>query len=52
MTAFHLGRDDLDRARFDAQGGLGKIHQLFGHQMDALIDGLNRQLVASTQKGK
>ena len=42
MTSFQLERDDLD----DAQGGLGKMHQLFGDQMDALIDELNRELVA------
>ncbi|TAE77787.1 MAG: DEAD/DEAH box helicase [Verrucomicrobia bacterium] len=46
MTSFHLERDDLDYAPFDAQGGLGKMHQLFGEQMDALIDELNRELVA------
>lgn len=46
MTSFHLERDDLDYAPFDAQGGLGKMHQLFGDQMDALIDELNRELVA------
>jgi type I restriction enzyme R subunit len=46
MTSFHLERDDLDYAPFDAQGGLGKMHQLFGDQMDVLIDELNRELVA------
>jgi type I restriction enzyme, R subunit len=46
MTSFHLERDDLDYAPFDAQGGLGKMHRLFGEQMDALIDELNRELVA------
>lgn len=46
MTSFHLEHDDLDYAPFDAQGGLGKMHQLFGEQMDALIDELNRELVA------
>jgi type I restriction enzyme, R subunit len=46
MTSFHLERDDLDYTPFDAQGGLGKIHHLFGNQMDALIDELNRELVA------
>jgi type I restriction enzyme, R subunit len=45
-TSFHLERDDLDYAPFDAQGGLGKMHQLFGDQMDPLIDELNRELVA------
>jgi type I restriction enzyme R subunit len=46
MTSHHLERDDLDYAPFDAQGGLGKMHQLFGDQMDHLIDELNRELVA------
>jgi len=46
MTSFHLEHDDLDYAPFDAQGGLGEMHQLFGDQMDALIDELNRELVA------
>ena len=31
---------------FDAQGGLGKMHQLFGNQMDSLLDELNEVLVA------
>lgn len=46
MTSFHLDRADLDDDPFDAQGGLGKMHQLVGDQMDALIDELNRELVA------
>ena len=46
MTSFHLERDDLDYAPFDSQGGLGKMHELFGDQMDALMDELNRELVA------
>lgn len=46
MTSFHLERDDLDYAPFDAQGSLGKMHQLFGDQTDALIDELNKELVA------
>ncbi len=45
-TSFHLERDDLDYAPFDAQGGLGKMHQLFGDQMDNLIDELNQALTA------
>ncbi len=46
MTSFHIERDNLDYAPFDAQGDLGKMHQHFGDQMDALIDELNRELVA------
>ena len=37
MTFLHLGRDDLDDAPLDAQGGLGKMHALFGDQMDTFI---------------
>ena len=29
-TSIHIERDDLDMAPFDAKGGLGKMHQLFG----------------------
>jgi type I restriction enzyme R subunit len=46
MTSLRFERDDLDFAPFDAHGGLGKMHQLFGDQMDALIDELNGELVA------
>jgi type I restriction enzyme R subunit len=46
MTSFHLERDDLDHAPFDSQGGRGKMHERFGDQMDALMDELNRELVA------
>jgi type I restriction enzyme R subunit len=46
MTSLRFERDDLDFAPFDAQGGLGKMHQLFGDQMDDIIDELNRELVA------
>jgi type I restriction enzyme, R subunit len=46
MTSLRFERDDLDFAPFDAQGGLGKMHQLFGDSMDALIDELNENLVA------
>lgn len=46
MTSVHIERDDLDYAPFDAQGGLGKMHQLFGEQMDTLIEELNGELVA------
>jgi len=46
MTSCRFERDDLDFAPFDAQGGLGKMHQLFGDQMDTLIEELNGELVA------
>ena len=31
---------------FNAQGGLGKVHQLFGAELPKVIEELNRELVA------
>jgi type I restriction enzyme R subunit len=45
-SSFHLARDDLDMAPFDAKGGLGKMHQLFGDQMDKVIGEMNEALAA------
>jgi type I restriction enzyme, R subunit len=45
-NSMHIARDDLDMSPFDAQGGLGKMYQLFGADMDQLIDELNEVLVA------
>ena len=42
----HFERDDLDMPPFDAQGGLGKMYQLFGDRMDWVIAEMNRGLVA------
>jgi len=39
MTPQRLERDDLEFAPFDAQGGLGRMFQLFGEEMEAIIDG-------------
>ena len=43
-TSFHLDRDDLEMAPFDSQGGLGRMYQLFGTQMDTVIADLNEAL--------
>ena len=45
-TSYHFQRDDLDYAPFDAQGGLGKMYELFGEDMDQVIEELNGGLVA------
>lgn len=45
-TSYHFERDDLDYSPFDAQGGLGKMHQLFGEDMEKVIEELNEGLVA------
>ena len=46
-TSFHLDRDDLEMAPFDSHGGLGRMYQLFGNQMDVVIGDLNEALSAS-----
>ena len=46
ITSFHIEREDLEMSPFDARGGPGKMHQLFGDNMDSLIDELNRELAA------
>jgi type I restriction enzyme R subunit len=45
-SSIHIERDDLDMAPFDAKGGLGKMYQLFGEGMDAVIEELNEALAA------
>ena len=45
-SSIHMERDDLEMAPFDGQGGLGKMHLLFGTRVDALIEELNEVLVA------
>jgi type I restriction enzyme, R subunit len=46
MTSFRLDREDLEYSPFDAQGGLGKMYQLFGDRMDPLVAELNKELTA------
>ena len=43
-SSFHLERNDLDYAPFDAQGGLGRMWQLFGPEMDTIMEELNEAL--------
>lgn len=45
-TSFHMEIDDLDYTPFDAKGGRGKMWQLFGAEMNALIDELNEAFAA------
>ncbi len=46
IGSFHVERDDLEMAPFDSKGGLGKMYQLFGDQMDSVMDELNEALAA------
>jgi len=43
-NSFHIEKDDFDYNPFNAQGGLGKMWQLFGEQTDEIIDELNEAL--------
>ncbi len=45
-TSLHVEIDDLDYTPFDAQGGRGKMWQLFGEEMNNIIDELNEALAA------
>ncbi len=38
--------EDFELAPFSRQGGLGKVHQLFGVDLETVIEDLNRELVA------
>lgn len=46
VNSFHFELDDLEMSPFDAQGGLGKMYQLFGDDMNTIIEELNSELVA------
>ena len=43
-SSFHLDRDDLDMAPFDARGGMGQMYRLFGDQMDEVIHEMNEAM--------
>tara|TARA_R110000868_G_scaffold306734_3_gene568090 strand:+ start:16132 stop:18864 length:2733 start_codon:yes stop_codon:yes gene_type:complete len=45
-TSIHFNKEDLDYAPFDSKGGIGKMYQLFGENLDSIIDELNEELVA------
>jgi type I restriction enzyme R subunit len=38
--------EDFEYAPFSQQGGLGRVHQLFGAELVVVMDALNRELVA------
>ena len=41
-----MNRYNLDYASFDGKGGVGKMYQLFGDDMDPIIDEMNEALAA------
>jgi type I restriction enzyme R subunit len=46
VSSFHIEKDDFDLNPFNAQGGLGKMWQLFGEKTDEIIYELNEALAA------
>ncbi|KOY87806.1 restriction endonuclease subunit R [bacterium 336/3] len=46
VNSYHIEIDDLDYTPFDEKGGKGKMYQLFGKEMNEIIDELNGILVA------
>ena len=38
--------DDFEYAPFSQEGGLGKVYQLFGVELNGILDELNRALSA------
>ncbi len=41
-----IEKDDFDYAPFAQEGGIGKVHQLFGEQLNKIIEELNGALAA------
>ncbi|MBI4945365.1 MAG: DEAD/DEAH box helicase family protein, partial [Bacteroidetes bacterium] len=46
INSFHIDKDDFDLNPFNAQGGLGKMWQLFGEKTEEIINELNEALAA------
>lgn len=46
VSSYHIEMDDLDYTPFDAKGGKGKMYQLFGKEMNGIIEELNEVLAA------
>lgn len=46
VSSFHIEVEDLDYTPFDAHGGRGKMWQMFGEEMEDIIEELNTELVA------
>jgi type I restriction enzyme R subunit len=46
ISSVHIEKDDLDYTPFDGKGGIGKMVQLFGDEMDTVIDEINATLAA------
>ena len=38
--------DDFELAPFAKEGGLGKVHQLFGAELPKMLEAMNKELAA------
>jgi type I restriction enzyme R subunit len=45
-TAISIEPEDLELSPFNQRGGLGKAHQLFGSELNRLLEELNETLAA------
>ena len=45
-TSFHIEKDDFELSSFNAEGGLGKMLQLFVHETDFIVKEMNEALAA------
>ncbi len=46
VSSYHIELEDLDFTPFDAKGGRGRMWQLFGEEMNEIIEEMNEVLVA------
>jgi len=46
VDSLSIEADDFDYAPFSQRGGLGRAHQLFGNDLNLILDELNLRLVA------
>ena len=46
VTSVNIERDDLELGTMGQQGGLARMHQLFGEETDKVLDELNETLAA------
>ena len=45
-NCFHIELEDFDLNPFNAKGGFGKLHQVFGEKTEEIINELNDELAA------
>lgn len=45
-TNCEVDQDDFELASFNREGGLGKVHQVFGGELNKIIEELNGALAA------